>query len=72
MLLRVPIGDDHYPRVHRRITEKRSPNEKGVQYQDSLIWEAVMDVAEVRETIFVTNDSAFYVARSPIKLTAGP
>lgn len=65
VLLRVPIGDDHYPRVHRRITQKRSPNRKGVQYQDSLIWEAVMDVAEDHETLFVTNDSAFYAGGSP-------
>jgi hypothetical protein len=70
VLLRVPIGGDHYARVHRRITEKRSPNRKGVQYQDSLIWEAVMDVAGGHETMFVTNDSAFYDAGSPDEMAS--
>jgi len=66
-IIRVPIRFEHTRGALDRIMEKTPPNDKNQQYKDSLIWEAVLELASTHRVGLVTMDTGFYVNRDTKK-----
>ncbi|HMO83565.1 MAG TPA: PIN domain-containing protein [Lacipirellulaceae bacterium] len=61
VLLRTPTTGDQIRRAHNRVLGDCAPNSPGSQqYKDSLVWEAVVDLAQIAPVFFVSKDKAFY------------
>lgn len=60
-IIRVPILFEHTRGALDRIIAETPPNgPKTQQYKDSLIWEAVLELASTHRVGLVTNDDGFY------------
>lgn len=62
LFVRVPITEEHTRRALARVNVGKSPNRKKEQFKDSLIWEAVLTLAQERDVHLVTDDGAFFAA----------
>jgi len=52
----------------KRVMDESPPNgHKNQQYKDSVIWEAILDLAQESDVDFVTDDKAFFKDRNPQK-----
>ena len=61
LLLRVPLTLEQTERALVRVNEERPPNATGKQqFKDSLIWEAVLELAQQYDVHLITNDSGFF------------
>ena len=67
-LVRVPFTFKQAQSALRRVLDKVPPNgENNQQYEDTLIWLAVLELATDYEVLFVTSDKAFFANRDPSK-----
>ncbi len=61
VLLRLPTTDDQLHRAYERVLMCRPPNgPKNQQFKDSVIWEAVLDLAADYDVHLVSQDGAFH------------
>lgn len=68
VLERVPITVEHTRAALSMVNAELPPNgEKNQQFKDSLIWQAVLTLAEKYLVHFVTSDSGFYEGHKPDK-----
>jgi hypothetical protein len=66
--VRVPFSFEQAERALQRVLDKVPPNgENNQQYKDTLIWGAVLLLAQDFDVILVTSDKAFYANREPSK-----
>jgi hypothetical protein len=67
-IIRIPIRFEHTRTALERIIEETPPNSsKNQQYKDSLIWEAVIELASTHRVGLVTKDGAFCLNRDTKK-----
>lgn len=67
-IIRVPIRFEHTRAALERIVAATPPNgHKNQQYKDSLIWEAVLELASTYRVGLVTKDGGFYLNRDTKK-----
>lgn len=68
LLKRVPLTLVHTKGALYRINKKLPPNgENNQQFKDSVIWEAVLELADSHIVHFVVQDKAFFKNRNPEK-----
>jgi len=68
LLLRIPITFEHMKAALDMVLEELPPNgNKKQQYKDSLIWQAILQLAQTHEMVFITEDKAFFEDREPKK-----
>ncbi len=66
LVVRVPLKLKHARAALERVNLNLPPNAPGdQQFKDSLIWEAVLELARRRPVHFVTKDNGFYEGRKP-------
>lgn len=64
----VPFSFEHARGALSRVLEQAPPNgEKNQQFKDSAIWEAILELSNDCEVHFVTEDTAFFIERTPKK-----
>lgn len=60
-LERVPWTPNHLEKALLRVMDESPPNAPGnQQFKDSVIWEAICDLADKADVYFITADKAFY------------
>lgn len=65
---RVPFTFDHAKSTLERVIQEIPPNRpKDLQFKDSAIWEAVLDLSDKGEVHFITDDKDFFQDRDPTK-----
>src|SRR6266480_4915808 len=68
-IVRIPLSLDQVRRAAARVNNELPPNgPKNQQFKDSLVWEALLDLADQYDVVFVTADKGFFHDRDP---TAG-
>ncbi len=68
-IVRVPLSLDQVRRAVARVNNELPPNSpKNQQFKDTLVWEALLDLAGQYDVVFVTADKGFFQNRDP---TAG-
>jgi hypothetical protein len=64
LLVRVPFTIEHARAALRRVNEETPPNgNRNQQFKDSVIWEAILELAATYRVHFVTGDTGFYERR---------
>jgi hypothetical protein len=67
-LKKVPFTFEHAQSALRRVMEETPPNgHKNQQFKDSAIWEALLQLAEEADVVFVTEDTDFFEQKKPGK-----
>jgi len=60
ILHRIPLTVAHCRSALRRVIDHTPPNETSEQFRDSLVWEALLEIAPTNDVFLVTRDKRFY------------